>query len=128
MSDIRILYNDACPICRAEIRHYQARAEKVGAPLRFEDLNACDLGTWRMTPDQAKRRLHAMTPDGAILSGVPAFAVIWDHLPGYRGLARLVRLPGLRGLADFGYNRVAAPWLYRRQKRREALEGARARP
>jgi predicted DCC family thiol-disulfide oxidoreductase YuxK len=128
MTETRILYNDACPICRAEIRHYQARAERASAPLSFDDLNATDLEGWDMTPDQAKRRLHARLPDGTIVSGVEAFALIWERLPGYGWLARLVRLPGLRGLAEFSYNRIAAPWLYARQKRREALEGARARP
>jgi hypothetical protein len=28
--------------------------------------------------------------------------------------------PGIRPLADLAYNRLAAPWLYRRQLRREA--------
>jgi predicted DCC family thiol-disulfide oxidoreductase YuxK len=128
MSELRVLYNDACPICRAEIRHYRARAEAISAPVRFDDLNATDLDGWDMTPDQAKRRLHAMLPDGRIVSGVAAFALIWERLPGYRWLARVVRVPGLHGLAAFGYNRIAAPWLYARQKRREALEGGRARP
>jgi predicted DCC family thiol-disulfide oxidoreductase YuxK len=128
MKNIHVLYNDACPICRAEIRHYRTRAEAAQAPLVFDDLNVADLGGWRMTADQARRRMHARLPDGTIVSGVEAFALIWERLPGYGWLARIVRLPGLRGLADLAYNRIAAPWLYRRQKRREALEGARARP
>jgi len=120
MSTTRILYNDRCPICRAEIAHYRARATATGAPLVFEDLNTADLGGWRLTPDQAKRRLHAALPDGRIISGIPAFAAIWAALPGLGWLARLVMLPGLRHLADLAYNRMAAPWLYRRQVRREA--------
>ncbi|MGP1358484.1 thiol-disulfide oxidoreductase DCC family protein [Roseicyclus sp.] len=128
MSVIRILYNHACPICRAEIAHYRARAEASGAALVFEDLNAADLGGWRLTPDQAMRRMHARLPDGRVVSGVEAFARIWAALPGYRWLAWLVRVPGVRHLAELGYNRVAAPWLYRRHLRRMALAGEGPRP
>jgi predicted DCC family thiol-disulfide oxidoreductase YuxK len=128
MDRTRILYNDACPICRAEIAHYRARAEVTGAAIDFEDLNAADLDGWRLTPEQAMRRMHARLPDGRIVSGVEAFARIWEALPGYRWLARLLRLPGVRHLAEFGYNRIAAPWLYRRHLRRMALAGEGRRP
>jgi predicted DCC family thiol-disulfide oxidoreductase YuxK len=128
MTETRILYNEACPICRAEIAHYRARAEAAGAELRFDDLNATDLGAWRMTRDQAMRRMHALLPDGTVVSGVEAFALIWERLPRYRWLAHAVRWPVVRPLADFAYNRIAAPWLYRRQKRRMALEAGGARP
>ena len=120
MSMTRILYNDRCPICRAEIAHYRKRAEAAGAPLVFEDLNHADLGGWGLTPDQAKRRLHATLPDGQIVSGLTAFAAIWSALPGMGWLARVAMAPGLRQLAELLYNRVAAPWLYQRQLRREA--------
>ena len=120
MTSTRILYNDRCPICRAEIAHYRKRAEAAAAPLSFEDLNTADLGDWALTADQAKRRLHAALPDGRIVSGIPAFAAIWTALPGMGWLARLVLMPGVRGIADVAYNRVAAPWLYHRQMRREA--------
>lgn len=119
MTSTRILYNDRCPICRAEIAHYRARAAASGAPLVFEDLNKADLGGWNLTADQAKRRMHAALPDGQIVSGIPAFAAIWAGLPRMGWLARLVMVPGIRHLANLAYNRLAAPWLYRRQIRRE---------
>jgi predicted DCC family thiol-disulfide oxidoreductase YuxK len=120
MERTRILYNETCPICRAEIAHYRARAEATGAPLVFEDLNRADLGGWQLTADQAKRRMHAALPDGTIVSGIPAFAAIWAALPRMGWLARLVMAPGIRQVADLAYNRLAAPWLYRKQMRREA--------
>ncbi len=118
--ETRILYNARCPICRAEISHYEARAKAVAAPLRFEDLNTADLGDWQLTEDQAKRRMHAALPDGRIVSGIPAFVEIWRALPRMGWLAWLVERPFIRPLADFAYNRIAAPWLYRKQLRREA--------
>jgi predicted DCC family thiol-disulfide oxidoreductase YuxK len=128
MKEIQILYNGACPVCRAEIHHYRAQAEAVDAPLRFDDLTAVDLGPWNMTCDQAARRLHARLPDGRIASGVEAFALIWERLPRYKWLAALVRLPVANRIAAFAYDRVAAPLLYRRHKRREALDAREARP
>lgn len=130
MEPTRILYNHACPICRAEIAHYRAKAEAHGAPLAFEDLNNADLGRWDLTPDQAKRRLHVALPDGRIISGVSAFATIWRVLPRMGWLARLVELPGVNRIADIAYNRIAAPLLYQRQMKREArgLAGDKARP
>ncbi len=59
MEPTRILYNDRCPICRAEIAHYRRRVDASGAPLVFEDLNTADLQGWHLTEDQAKRRMHA---------------------------------------------------------------------
>lgn len=120
MEPTRILYNERCPICRAEIAHYRKRAAAAQAPLMFEDLNTADLGGWQLSADQAKRRLHAALPDGHIISGIPAFAAIWAALPGMRWLAWFVMLPVIRPLADIVYNRLAAPWLYHRQQRREA--------
>ncbi len=128
MSDIHILYNGACPVCRAEIHHYRDKANDTGASLRFDDLNAVDLGTWQMTDDQAARRLHARLADGRVVSGVEAFVLIWERLPGYRWLATLVRLPVVNGIAAFAYNRIAAPIIYRRHKRRMALEAVEPHP
>jgi len=118
----RILYNDRCPICRAEIRHYREKAARSGADLQFDDLNQSDLSQWNLTADQAKRRMHALLPDGSIVSGIPAFAAIWRQLPGMGWMARLVELPGIRGVADLLYNRVAAPLLYHRQMKRDARD------
>ena len=116
---IEILYNGRCPICSAEITHYREQAEAVQAPLSFTDLHDADLEGWGLDVDQATRRLHARE-DGRILSGFPAFLIIWRELPRLRWLARVLSLPVLRPLADLGYNRVAAPALYALHKRREA--------
>lgn len=119
MSNTEILYNGRCPICSAEIEHYRAQAEKAGAPLQFTDLNGADLASWGVSADQATRRLHARR-DGQIVSGFPAFLILWSDLPRMRWLANLLSLPVLRQIADIGYNRLAAPMLYRMHLRREA--------
>lgn len=114
-----ILFNGRCPICSAEIAHYQRAAQATGAALHFTDLNTAPLDDWGISPDQAMRRLHARR-DGQIVSGFPAFVLIWQALPRWRWLARLVLLPGLRQAVALVYDRIAAPLLYRLHRRRMA--------
>lgn len=120
---LRVLYNGACPICAREIALYRRLADRHGADIAFDDLNAVDLTRWGLTADQARRRLHAR--DGAFrLEGLAAFRALWARLPGWRWLARFTGLPGVRGLAHWGYERIAAPWLYRRSCRAMACRVA----
>ncbi|SUZ31663.1 hypothetical protein ROE7235_01413 [Roseibaca ekhonensis] len=114
-----ILYNGRCPICSAEIAHYRARAAASGADLSFTDLNTAPLDDWGISADQATRRLHARHK-GQILSGFQAFLLIWQALPRWRWLAKLVALPGLRHAVGLVYDKLAAPLLYRLHLRREA--------
>jgi predicted DCC family thiol-disulfide oxidoreductase YuxK len=115
-----ILYNGQCPICSAEIGHYKAAAEACNAPLHFVDLTQTDLTDWGMDADTAARRLHVRDASGALVTGVAAFAAIWQDLPRWRWLARLVMLPVIRPSLDWGYERIAAPLLYRLHQRRQA--------
>ncbi len=123
-TETRVLYNADCPVCSFEINHYAAYARRQALPLGFEDLNVDDLADWGLTRDQAARRLYVLK-DGALHSGIPAFLILWQDMPRYRWLARLVGLPGIRHLAGFVYDRILAPLIYRwhlrRQFRRNAL-------
>lgn len=121
MKQTHVLFNGRCPICAAEIAQYRRTADRIDAPLRFEDLHDADLASWTLTTQEAKRRLHARLPDGTRLSGIAAFAAVWDHLPRMRWMARIVRMPGLRWVAAWVYDHIAAPALYRLHKRRERL-------
>lgn len=117
--DTRVLYNGNCPVCNFEIGHYSNYAGKKALPIRFEDLNCGDLSDWGVSQDDAARRLYVLK-DGALLSGIPAFLALWDDMPRYTWLARFVRLPIIHGLTCQLYNRIIAPWLYRRHLKRLA--------
>jgi predicted DCC family thiol-disulfide oxidoreductase YuxK len=125
--ETRILYNAECPVCSFEIDHYAARSRAQNLPLRFEDLNACDPAPYGVTRDQAARRLHVLH-DGQVYGGIDAFVVLWQQMPRTRWLARVVGLRGVRPLATFGYDRLAAPLIYRwhlsRQRRKPAASAA----
>jgi len=119
MTQVEILYNGRCPICSAEIAQYRKQAESADAPVAFIDLHDAALSNWGLSAEQATRRFHARK-DGQIISGFPAFLILWRELPRMRWLARILSLPGLHQIADLGYNYAAAPLLYRMHIRREA--------
>lgn len=119
MTKTEVLYNGRCPICSAEIAQYRKQANDAGADLSFTDLHDADLSSWNLSPEQATRRLH-IRQQGHIISGFPAFLLLWRELPRMRWLARLFSLPLLRQIAELGYNHVAAPMLYAMHRRRQA--------
>jgi predicted DCC family thiol-disulfide oxidoreductase YuxK len=124
MSKPTVLYNGSCPVCRAEIEHYQ-KLDRATGRLAWRDISqpgrpqVCEVG-----PEALRRRLHVVDADGRLLAGVPAFARIWRELPRYRWLARLVEQPVVGPLAARLYEPLAAG-LYawdRRRRRRLATE------
>jgi predicted DCC family thiol-disulfide oxidoreductase YuxK len=117
----KVLYNAECPVCRFEIDHYRSYAQKSDLAIRFDDLNSDALAAWNITSDQAARRLY-VAHEGQLYSGIPAFIVLWQEMPRYRFLARIVSLPGLHWCACKTYDLTLAPAIYRwhriRQRRR----------
>jgi len=118
-NETRVLYNADCPVCSFEINHYAKYSGDSGLPIRFEDLNREALDDWGVTRDQAARRLYVLK-DGQMYGGIPAFIVLWQDMPRYRWLARLVSLPGIHWLASKAYDYVLAPLIYRWHLRRQA--------
>lgn len=121
--ELTTFYNGACPVCRTEIDHYRAYAGKRALPLGWRDISADagELAAHGLTPEDVKRRLYVLDADGNLMGGVDAFIALWSRMPRYRALAWLARQPGLRQFGEFLYERILAPALYRRQKRRERL-------
>ena len=117
-TETEVLYNARCPVCRAEIEHYQGYAEARGLPIAFHDLNSDNLANWGIDADAAAKRLHVREGD-RMLSGVAAFLALWRAMPRYAWLARIVALPGLRQVAGVIYERILAPRLYARHLERE---------
>ncbi|MEM8958556.1 MAG: DUF393 domain-containing protein [Pseudomonadota bacterium] len=120
-----IIYNGSCPICSREIAAYERYASIRNLPLDFTPLDEADLAAHGLSAEDAARRLH-IVQDGRLVSGVEAFALLWDAMPRFRWLAQLVRLPVVRPLAGVIYERLLAPLLYALHRRRR-VRAARAR-
>ena len=118
-----ILYNETCPVCAAEIAHYRAHAEARALPLAFLPLS--EAARFGLSEEAAARRLHVLK-EGRLLSGVPAFIALWEEMPRYRPLARIVGLPGVRHFAALVYDFILAPALYAAHRRRQRRSQGRA--
>jgi predicted DCC family thiol-disulfide oxidoreductase YuxK len=112
-----VLYNSQCPVCSVEIRHYARYAGEAGLPIRFDDLNTDVWDQWGLDYDTAARRLYVLH-GGVLISGVPAFLVLWAQMPRYRLLGRIVGSPGIKQIASAAYDHIFAPALYRWHLRR----------
>jgi predicted DCC family thiol-disulfide oxidoreductase YuxK len=107
MAELTTFYDGGCPLCSREIAHYR-RIDRAGR-IRWIDItqDAEALALAGLDVPTAMRRLHVQEGDGQTLSGIDAFLAIWQHLPRWHLLARLVRALRLRGPLEWGYRRFA---------------------
>lgn len=110
---IIVLYDGLCGLCSKEIRYYQRIAPE--GVFDWRDVArypaaAADLGVSRV---DALRELHARDAEGRDHVGVDAFILIWRQMKGWRRLAWVTALPGIRQVARFVYRKGAA-WRFRR--------------
>ncbi|MCC1493692.1 thiol-disulfide oxidoreductase DCC family protein [Cognatishimia sp. F0-27] len=115
---LTVIYNDTCPICAREVASYKRATGRLGLDIAYAGLSQSALSRFGLTQDEAARRFHVLK-DGTLVSGVDAFALLWDEMPRLRWLARFVRLPIIAPLARVVYDRALAPLLFAFHKRRE---------
>ena len=109
-----VFYDGGCPLCRREISHY--RRMDIAERLYWVDaLNEPEtLAEHGLSLERAMAELHVLDTAGRWQRGVDAFLVIWQLLPAYRWLAKLVTILGLRRPLGFAYRHFAA-WRYRQR-------------
>lgn len=112
-----VFYDGGCSLCRREIAHYRKldSEEKID----WVDIHADPEAPERLgiAWHAAMERIHVQDAVGKIQVGAPAFLVIWEHLPGYRGLAWLLRgIPGLVPFLNWAYRHFAR-WRWARRCR-----------
>lgn len=110
-----MLYDGGCPMCRAEMRVMRKWDGGRGRVV-FENIAdpSWDPSKYDIMHEQAMGAMHAVLPDGSIVTGVEAFR----H--GYAAVGRgwilaWSKLPVLKQFADWGY-RVFARNRYRISK------------
>jgi predicted DCC family thiol-disulfide oxidoreductase YuxK len=107
-----VFYDGDCPLCRREIAHYR-RMDSAGRLSWVDAVNEPEtLARHNLSLVRAMTELHVLDAAGRWQRGVDAFLVIWQQLPAYRWLAKMVAVLGLRSPLGFVYRHFAA-WRYR---------------
>jgi predicted DCC family thiol-disulfide oxidoreductase YuxK len=115
-----IFFDGDCRLCSREIDTY--RRARGAESLEFVDIADphFDATRYGLERRRVRKHMHVRRADGSVAVGVEAFASIWDVLPGWRRLAKVIRLPGLNALARAGYVAFAEVRPYLPKRRREA--------
>jgi predicted DCC family thiol-disulfide oxidoreductase YuxK len=100
-----IYYDNGCPVCARGARHWQRRdwarrTAWVDLMEQPDALNAEGIGF-----AEAMETLHVRDRAGRLVAGGDAFLELWDQLPWWRLLSRLIRATGLRRAFDRAYRR-----------------------
>ncbi|MEQ9696031.1 DUF393 domain-containing protein [Shimia sp. SDUM112013] len=99
---LTVYYDGSCPLCTAEISHYQ-RLDKQNA-LHLVDVSSDSFsGEPDLSREAAMARFHVRTEDGRQVSGARGFIELWRVIPQWRPLARLASLPGVALLLEGAY-------------------------
>ena len=102
---IKVLFNDKCSICSKEINHYKN--------LKVEDINWLDINDLAVATKlsgkshkELLRRLHVIRDD-RVYSGVRAFVIMWDSIPRYKWLSKIISFPGIYHISVIIYELIA---------------------
>jgi predicted DCC family thiol-disulfide oxidoreductase YuxK len=108
-----LYYDGACPVCSREVAMYQRQtgAEQV----QWVDVTRCDAAALGdgLTREAAMARLHLRQADGRLVSGAGAFTALWQLLPRWAWLGRLLGSGPALWLLEAGYRgflRVRRSW------------------
>ncbi len=100
-----MFYDGGCPICMKEVKHYR-RLDRAGR-IRWIDIveGSDELASLGLTKVEAMKQLHALDSTGNVVRGIWAFAAVWESLPYYRYLAKILRvtytLPALQVIYSY---------------------------
>lgn len=104
---IQIFYDGACPVCMREVE--MLRRMDRHARILFTDIAApeFDAAAWGRDLDTFMKRIQGRLPDGSWVEGVEVFRHVYGAV-GFGWAVPLTRLPGVRALLDWAYDRFAA--------------------
>ena len=111
---MKVYFNNSCNICRAEINLYKKE--------RIEGIDWVDITHNKKAQEETKkedksllRRLHVIK-DGKVYEGAEAFLLIWNKIPKYRLLFKVLSLPIIFNIFSIFYE-IVAFFLYLKNKK-----------
>lgn len=102
MTKTKILFDGNCIVCDFEISHYKKIAPEIFELIDIS-LPNFDPEPYALTKELVDKKMHVITPEGELKTGVDAFTHIWSRLKGYKILSVLIMLPLIYQLAQIGY-------------------------
>ena len=107
MPDLTVLYDGSCNLCRGSAD----RVRRVDSGHRVELLSLHDPSAAERFPqidrDQAMQWMQAVDANGRVYSGADAWARIGLLLPGWKSVAWILLIPGVRWIAARIYAWIA---------------------
>ncbi|MFB9888055.1 thiol-disulfide oxidoreductase DCC family protein [Balneatrix alpica] len=106
MYPLEVFYDGACPLCAKEMA-WLAQQDRQQR-LRLRDIQAVDFDASAegLESSALDAQLHVRDAKGQVWQGVPAFVLIYRAV-GRTSLARVLALPGLAPLWQWGYRHFA---------------------
>jgi predicted DCC family thiol-disulfide oxidoreductase YuxK len=108
MADLTVFFDGSCNLCRGSAE----RVRRLDKAQRIELLDLHDLAALQrfpqVQPEVAMRWMQAVNAKGEVFSGSDAWARIGAFLPGWKMVAWILRVPGIRGIAGKVYSWIAS--------------------
>lgn len=104
-SSLTVYHDGSCPLCAVEIAQYR-QAEGAGV-ITFVDASSVSRDeelTNGLSAGVALSRFHVRDEAGQLVSGAAAFSLLWQTLPRWHWLGRLIGSPVVLPLAERAYN------------------------
>jgi predicted DCC family thiol-disulfide oxidoreductase YuxK len=107
MADLTVLYDGSCSLCRASVK--RVRPWDSRGRIDFLDLHdpSAQERFPQIDPEIAMRWMQAVDAQGRVFSGADAWARIGLLLPGWKYLAWIILVPGIRWLVGRIYVWIA---------------------
>ena len=102
---MKIFFNNSCSICRSEINVYKKQGIKQLEWVDITNNKDAEIDTKKTNKDLL-RRLHVKS-DGKIYSGAEAFIVLWNKMPKFKLLSKILSNPIIFHIFSLGYELVA---------------------
>ena len=107
MSELTVLFDGSCNLCRGSA----GRARRFDKAQRIEFLDLHDPAAHQRFPqvnrEEALRLMQAVDSSGKVFSGSDAWARIGALLPGWKLVAWILLVPGIRSIAGKVYGWIA---------------------